>query len=171
MSDKLAEFASLIKKKAKGQVPIQTEWVTVKEVDWEAKSMTATGNENDLDYYDVDLGLGSVCKKPKVGTTALIGTIHNTAAAYMIDCEEFEELFIKSGESEFTIKQEGFIVKHGNESLKTVLNDLIAEKNKLNKQLQLVVVSAGVSPNVPALQQIEQETESVKQRLNAILIE
>jgi hypothetical protein len=83
----------------KSHVPLQTEWVTVKEVDWEEKTMTAIGESNALEYYDVLLGLGSVNVKPKVGSLALVGAIHNGEACFMISCEEIEafELIEQSG--------------------------------------------------------------------------
>jgi len=92
--EKLAEFRDLLKQKAKSQVPIQTEWVEVKSVDWEEKTMVATGQENGLDYDDILLGLGNTFRKPVVKSMAIIGIINNSAAAYMIDCEEVDEIEI-----------------------------------------------------------------------------
>lgn len=92
--EKLVEFKDLLKQKAKSQVPIQTEWVEVKSVDWEEKTMVAIGQENGLDYDDILLGLGNSFKKPVKGSMAIIGIINNSAAAYMIDCEEVEEIEI-----------------------------------------------------------------------------
>jgi len=154
--EKLKEFKSLLQKKAKDQVPIQTEWVAVKSVNWEEKTMVGTGLENGLDYEDVLLGLGSFYRKPKVGTMAIIGTINNSAAAFMIDCEETEELAWKNEESEYRITPEGFEVKKGNESLKKILNDFIDEVNK-------IVVIQGTTINQVAV-------EEIKQRLNTVLI-
>lgn len=113
MSGALTEFARLLKEKAKSQVPVQTEWVTVTAVDWEAKSMTATGNENDLEYFDIDLGLGSVCKRPVIGTTALVGTIHNGSACYMIDCEEFTEILITDKTGFKILLKDGLLTLNG----------------------------------------------------------
>lgn len=92
MSKGLLELKKLLTDKMKSHVPLQTEWVTVKEVDWEEKTMTAIGSINGLEYFDVLLGLGSVDMRPKIGTSALIGAINNGAACYMISCEEIEEL-------------------------------------------------------------------------------
>jgi hypothetical protein len=90
----LAEFKNLMTKKMQSHVPLQTEWVTVKEIDWEEKTMTAIGLLNGLEYHDVLLGLGSINSKPKIGTSALVGAIHNGAACFMISCEEVEEIEI-----------------------------------------------------------------------------
>ena len=154
--EKLKEFKQLMAKKAKDQVPIQTEWVTVKSVDWEEKTMIGTGLENSLDYEDVLLGLGCFYRKPKIGTMAIVGTINNSAAAFLIDCEETEELAWKNENSEYRITPEGFEVKRGNESLKEILNDFITEVNK-------IVVIQGNTIDQPAV-------ELIKQRLNSVLI-
>lgn len=92
MSKNLLQLKSLLTDKMKSHVPLQTEWVKVKEVDWEEKTMMAIGESNALEYYDVLLGLGSVNLKPKVGSLALVGAIHNGEACFMISCEEIEEI-------------------------------------------------------------------------------
>lgn len=99
MSKGLLQLKSLLTDKMKSHVPLQTEWVTVQEVDWEEKTMTAIGSDNGLEYFDVLLGLGSMDIKPKIGSMALVGAIHNGEACFMISCEEIEafELTDQSG--------------------------------------------------------------------------
>ncbi|WP_264521207.1 hypothetical protein [Flavobacterium sp. N1994] len=99
MSKHLQEFKKLLTEKIKARIPIQTEWVKVSEVDWEAKTMTCIGENNGLEYFDVLLGLGSIVIKPKVDSLALVGSIHNGEAAFLISCEEMEgfELIDQSG--------------------------------------------------------------------------
>jgi hypothetical protein len=92
MSKGLKELKNLLTHKMKSHVPLQTEWVTVHEVDWDEKTMTGIGLINGLPYHDVLLGLGSVNCKPKIGTSALVGAIHNGEACFMISCEELEEI-------------------------------------------------------------------------------
>jgi hypothetical protein len=92
MSKSLKEFKKLLTHKMKSHVPLQTEWVTVKTVDWEEKLMTAVGENNGLEYADVLLGLGSINIKPKIGCLALVGAIHNGDGCFMILCEEIEEI-------------------------------------------------------------------------------
>ena len=58
------------------KTPIQTVLVEVKEVDWGERTMTVIGIDDELEYYDVLLGLGSVNVKPKVGSNCLIGFIN-----------------------------------------------------------------------------------------------
>lgn len=170
--DNITEFGVVLNERTKKLIDVQTHWCNVKSVDWDKKTMVATGLVDDLDFFDVNLGVGSIYKKPKVKTKCLIGIINNNIAdAFLIECDEIEEIVFTSGESEFIIKEEGFIVKQGGESLKEVFNDLFEQKNKLNKEVQKIVVSIGVSPNVPELVQIATETDQIKDRLNTILIE
>lgn len=170
--DNITELGKVLNERTKKLIDVQTHWCNVKSVDWEKKTMIATGLVDDLDFFDVNLGVGSVYKKPKVKTKCLIGIINNNIAdAFLIECDEVEEIVFKSGQSEFIIKEEGFIVKQGGESLKEVFNDLFEQKNKLNKEVQKIVVSIGVSPNVLVLTEIANETDQIKERLNNILIE
>lgn len=156
--EQINEFNSLLGKRIREQIEVQTAWVIVKEVNWQDKSMTVTSVADNLDYYEVLLGIGSEMKKPKLGTRALIGIIgNNQGNSFLITADEIEEINIISEESEFTIKETGFIVKKGSESLKEVLNDMIDEINK-------IIVINGTTINVPAM-------TVIKQRLNTILIE
>ena len=94
MSKHLIEFKKLLTEGMKAKVPIQTEWVKVSSVDWEEKTMIAIGQNNGLEYFDVLLGLGSINIRPKIDSLALVGSIHNGEACFMISCEEIEEIEI-----------------------------------------------------------------------------
>lgn len=153
----ISEFNQLISQRIKELIPVQTAWATVKNIDWDKKTMTATGLVDDLDYYDVLLGIGGDYKKPKEGTKCLIGIVSNSANAFLITAEEVEEIIFTSGESELTIKEDGFIIKHADENLKSIFSDMIDEINK-------IIVVNGTSINVAAMTEI-------KQRLNTVLIE
>lgn len=153
----LEEFNRLLGQRIRELIPIQTTWATVKSVKWDTKTMTATGLNDDLDYFDVLLGIGSQARKPKVGTKCLIGIIGNSANAFLIEADELEEIYFKVNQSELTIKPDGMIVKKGGENLKVVLNDMIDEINK-------IIVINGTTINVAAML-------AIKQRLNTILIE
>ena len=152
----IEEFTRLLKQQQKGAIQPQLIWATVESVDWVNKTMTAKSVVDGLEYFDVLLGLGSFYRKPKVNTKCLLGVLGNKAAAtFLIEAEAFEEEIYKSGNTEFTIKESGFIVKQGNESLKTVLNDLIDELNK-------IVVIQGRTIDVAAV-------TLIKNRLNTVL--
>lgn len=96
----IREFASLLTQKGKELIGVQTHWVVVKSVDWNAKTMVATGVVDDLDFHNVVLGLGSNYRKPSIGSKCLIGIINNDGAVtFLIDCEVIEgfELIDKTG--------------------------------------------------------------------------
>lgn len=115
MKDKLTEFKKLLTDKMTAKVPIQTEWVQVKTVDWEDKTMTAIGQNNDLEYFDVLLGLGSINIRPKIESLALVGSIHNGEACFMISCEEIEEMeFIDKSGFKFNLNN-GLLLINGDE--------------------------------------------------------
>src|SRR5690606_24667905 len=121
------------------------------------KTMTATSVSDGLDYFEVPLGIGNLYRKPKLKSKVLLGILEGkNAAAVLIDAEDVEELVYTSGDSVFTIKKEGYIVKKGNESLRDCLNDFINECNK-------IIVVNGTSINVAAV-------NAIKQRLNTVLI-
>lgn len=154
----LTDFKHLLAGQFKNMADIQTTWVLVKSVDWSAKTMIATGVADELDYFDVMLGLDADYKRPKAGSKAIIGIIDNQPDnSFLIYAEQLEEMEITVGESLLHIKESGFILKQGSESFKTVLNDMIDELNK-------IIVIQGTTINVPAM-------NLIKQRLNKILID
>lgn len=155
-SDQLNEFHRLLIETIKGKIKPQLVWAIVTEVDWEEKTMTAEGLIDELAFFDVSLGLGSVYKKPKVGSKCLLGVLENKAAAtFLIEAEAIEEMQIVSDTANFIIKEDGFIIRKDKESLKDVLNDFIDEVNK-------IVVIQGRTINTS-------EVVKIKERLNTIL--
>ena len=158
MGKELDEFERLLHEKIKGAIKAQIVWAKVVDVDWEAKEMTCESLVDGLEYYNVSLGLGAIQQKPKKGTLCRLGIMENKdAAAFLIEVQEFEECVIKSENSVFIIKEEGFIVKQGKQSLKEILNDFIDEVNK-------IIVVQGTTINVAAV-------TAIKQRLDTVLIE
>jgi hypothetical protein len=166
-------FGSLLSDIAKGAVKVQTAWATVKSVDWEVRRMVVVGVADDLEYYDVSLGLGNICKRPEIGSLCLIGMINNhDAASFLIDAENVEEIQTVCGETNFFIKGNGVMIESNSENLRNVLNDLYNELGKLTDEISKIVVSIGTGPNVAQLSLIKQAiTVSLKSRLNKILIE
>lgn len=157
MSSAIDEFQRLLKEQQTKAVNPQLIWGVVVAVDWDKKTMTAKSVVDGLKYFNVLLGLGSFYRKPKVGTKCLLGVLGNKkAATFLIEAEAFEESVITSLNTEFTIKENGFIVKQGDQSLKTILNDFIDEVSK-------IVVIQGRTIDVPAV-------TLIKERLNTVLI-
>tara|TARA_R100001369_G_scaffold89325_1_gene126841 strand:- start:669 stop:1199 length:531 start_codon:yes stop_codon:yes gene_type:complete len=171
LNDEIAEFEKLQREKQQEMMTPGCVWATVKEVDWDGKTMTAIGVEDDLEYYDVQLGLGAYYRKPVVDSKVMLGVPElQKNETFLIECEAFEEAIYVSGDTTFVIKKEGFIINQGNENLKDVWNDYFAQFGKLCDELNKVVVSVGVTPNVPAITAIKTEvTTNLKQRLNTIL--
>lgn len=124
LKDTLAEMA-------KGAIPVQTVWVEVTEVDWEDRTMTAIGIDDELEYYDVLLGLGSVDLKPKIGSTCLIGIIENqNTSSFLITVNEIEEIDINVEDCQLKINN-GFLLKKQNETLAKLMSDLLREIQKM----------------------------------------
>lgn len=155
---KVDDFNILIGQRMTEKIPVQTVYATCMEVDWQNKTMTAIGLVDELPYYQVSLGLGSIYKKPKQGAVCLIGVIgNNTAATFLITTDQLEELIVKVDDSELNITPQGFKISRLGEVLKTVFNDMIDEINKIK-------VIYGNSIDVAAM-------IAIKQRLNTLLID
>jgi hypothetical protein len=108
----LDDFVENLRVHAQKQVPMQTAWVTVDDVTWtdDEKTMDCTGVSDDLEYFDVLLGIGSQFFKPTKGSLCLIGTIaNNDAAGYLISAAEVEEIV--------WVDKSGFEVKLNNGEL------------------------------------------------------
>ena len=169
MSNKIADFVGLLGQHRNGGVPVQTVWAVAKSIDWETKTMVATGQIDNLDYHNVLLGNGHEYKKPKDGTICLLGIIQNNAAmTFLIDAQEIEEHLLIQDKTLFKMDLNGFLMQRENSDLKKILQDLIKEVNLLNQELQKVVVSVGVTPNVPVLQQIHQRTANINTNVSEL---
>lgn len=149
--DKARELAELIGGAGKRHVKVQTVWAIAKEVDWDGKKMIATGVADDLDFLNVRLGLGSIYRKPAVGTLCLLGLIENKdAATFLIDAEELEELSIettvktnlKAVETVFNSGEFGGLVKIG--ELKNNLDQLKQFCEKMHASLPTAFSAIGV---------------------------
>lgn len=113
------------------KIPTQTVLVEVKEVNWDDRTMTVIGVDDELEYYDVLLGLGSVNVKPKVGSNCLIGFINNSETLpFLIMAEVVEEIDVKSEHCQLKVN-DGFLLKKENETLKKLMVDLLQEIQKM----------------------------------------
>jgi hypothetical protein len=148
-------FRELLKRQSKSLIPIQTYWVVVKSVDWEEKTMIATGIANELPFYDVLLGLGGFYRKPKIGTSCLIGVIENQESiTFLLDCDQLDEAVYISGESSWTMNTGGFIINQSGENLAKCMGDLIDEINK-------IVIIYGNDINRPAMNAIKKRIQTI----------
>lgn len=100
----LEEFDKLFKKHLNSVVKATIRWVTVVEVDWDEKTMTAL-NQNGLAYYEVMLGLGSQFTKPVEGTDCLIAIVEGRdAIAFLLHANEVEEIVFDGGKNGGLVK-------------------------------------------------------------------
>lgn len=121
----LDKLKQTLEEKAKAAVPVQTVWAEVKDVDWEEKTMVAIGIDDEVDYFDIILGVGSVYYKPKKGCSCLIGIIdNNDTTPFLIYAEELESYEVKVGETQLNMEN-GFLLKKENETLKKLMVDLL----------------------------------------------
>ena len=106
---------------------------------------------------------------PKVGSIVVVG-LTDDGSATILTVSEVEKIYFKNEKSEFTFDSSGFQFNRDGENLKEVLNGFQDGFGKLCDELAKVVVSIGVTPNVPAIMQIKNDIVNAnKQALNKIL--
>lgn len=99
LNSELDKFNELFKQRLIDNSKATLRWVTAEEVDWEAQTMTASG-EDDLKFFDVLLGLGTVSVKPVLGADCLIAIVENDdATAFMLYANEAELISYNGGEN------------------------------------------------------------------------
>lgn len=92
------EFMMLFKRHLNGSMQAQIRWVTCKSVDWDAKTMEAEGVSDELAYYDVALGFGSVDIKPAAESDCLIAILEGQeSVAFLIYAVEAELMEFNGG--------------------------------------------------------------------------
>lgn len=112
MSEAVRELIKAMRETNESLVTVSTRVVTAKDVDWEAKTMTAIGVSDELEYYDVILGIGSIHCKPKIGTLCLIGVIENKQAeAFLIEAQELDDVEVNTLNLVFNSGVNGGLVK------------------------------------------------------------
>jgi len=140
--------------------PNNTFPATVQSVDKETKTITAKDLEG-FTFNEIRLTAAideskALVVYPKIGSTVLVSMIGNQLEQLFVSSvREVESLDVTIEDTELHMDVDGYRLKRGNEDLKTVLNDMIDELNK-------IVVIQGQSINVVAMTQI-------KARLNNIL--
>ncbi|MBV7268367.1 hypothetical protein [Winogradskyella luteola] len=148
----IEEFGSLLNKAIKGEAKIQTHYAKVESVDWNNRTMVVKDLIDDLEFFDVILGLGSVNIKPVLGTLCLIGVIlNNDAQTFLISANEIEgiEIIDKTGfkaylnNGKLTLNGENYegIVKAPELKLQ------IDKNTKILQMIQQVFSSWVTSPN------------------------
>lgn len=138
---KIAEFNQLLGQRIKEMLPVQTFWAVCKAVDWDAKTMTAIGQTDELEYEEVSLGNGSIYKRPAIDSICLLGiTENNGAIAFLIDAEKIEETIIDV---------DGFIIKID-------VNGMTINGDSLGGIVKADELKLQVDKNTAILEQIQQ---------------
>lgn len=87
------QFARLLNDKSKSAVPMTLRRATVKEVDWNTKSMTCIDLVDGLEHLDVRLGLGFMNIRPVIGSLVIIGIIgKNDRDTILINAVEIDQI-------------------------------------------------------------------------------
>jgi hypothetical protein len=88
-------FAKELAKKRDESQPMILRRVIAKEIDWDAKTMTATDLIDDLDHYDIRLGIGYQFTRPALGSLCLVAIIGKSDVdTILMDAVEVEEIEI-----------------------------------------------------------------------------
>jgi hypothetical protein len=125
-----------LSKMAQKQIVVQTEWVVCKSVNWDEKTLAAT-DANGVEISDILCGLEMLQIKPKENAKCLIGMIdNNNAQAFLINCEEVEEVVWNGGNNKGLVK------------LPELIDKLNAIENKVNDIITWTATHthAGVTP-------------------------
>ena len=125
------EFMMLFKRHLNGSMQAQIRWVTCKSVDWDKKTMEAEGMSDELAYYDVALGFGSVDIKPALESDCLIAILEGQeSVAFLIYAVEAELMEFNGGDN-------GGLA---------ITPKLVTELDKTNSLLQSIITVLSGSP-------------------------
>ena len=104
-------------------------WVEVVDVDEGNATMDVKGVSDDLEYYDVSLGCGSVVLIPELGSLCVIAILEGVDTdCLLISAEKVKRIQVKSTtEIVFNEGQVGGLVKV--QELTDVLNDIVSSFN------------------------------------------
>lgn len=148
------------------RIPEMTFAAKVLSVNKQAKTIEAEDEE--LKYDDIRLTASiddksdKVILYPKVGSWVLVGLIGNDENTLSVcSVSEVESIEGVIGKSFFQIDKDGYRIVRDGKNIRDVLVSGFRNQNKINDELQKVVVSIGVTPNIPALEAIKTNNEQV----------
>ena len=156
-----------------GRFPIVLAKAKVQKVDGDVCHVVLEDTEEDVWNCTLNSILENSNDKmvvyPKVGSMVTVGLI-NRDSAVILSVSEVDKIYFKKDKSEMIFDKDGFEFNRDGENLKQVLNDFQTGFGKLCDELSKVVVSIGVSPNVPVINQIKESIVTTnKNALNKIL--
>lgn len=106
------------------------------------------------DLFDVRLkavagAVKSIEVLPKVGAEVVLVNI--VAEEYLIvSCSEIEKYKVSVGDASLTITNQGFEIKRGNESLQSILNEIVAQMLKIYAPKDVAGITA-ITPRIDQL--------------------
>jgi len=106
---------------------------------------------------------------PQVGSAVLIQKLGKTEEYFVAMYSEIDEVETSVEDTVVKVNADGFHFGKGNVSLRDVLDDLFGQVKAINSELQKVVVTIGVTPNVVALQGINTQLENNRTKAKEIL--
>ena len=128
------------------------------------------------DYWDCSISsvmenkTNKLLTYPKLNSIVTIGIYPTDNSAVILSVSEVDKIYFRNEKTEFTFDASGFQFNRDGENLKEVLNTFQEGFGRLCDELSKVVVSIGVSPDVPAIQQIKNDiVNKNKEALNKIL--
>lgn len=99
LKEEIDQFGELFKRRLSDHSKATLRWVVAGEIDWENKTMTAKG-EDDLEYFDVLLGVGAVAVKPVKDSDCLIAIVEDDeSTAFMLYADQAELIEFNGGEN------------------------------------------------------------------------
>lgn len=99
LKSELDVFGQLFKQRLNETMKASLRWVTASQVDWEAQTMTATDSD-ELEYFDVLLGVGTTAIKPVLNTDCLIVIVEgDEATAFLLYADEAELIQYNGGQN------------------------------------------------------------------------
>ncbi|WP_185251030.1 hypothetical protein [Elizabethkingia anophelis] len=125
-----------------------------------------------INAVDENVSSDKLLTFPKINSIVTIGIYQGQKGnqAVILSVSEVDKIYFRNEKTEFTFDASGFQFNRDGENLKEVLNTFQEGFGRLCDELSKVVVSIGVSPDVPAIQQIKEDiVNKNKEALNKIL--
>lgn len=118
-----------------GQAKATLVWVEVLSVNTDEKTMDAKGVADGLEFYDIQLGAGSVILYPKAGSLCLVGIVEGQSSdAFLISATEVDKMEVTAS-AEIVINRgsNGGLINI--ESLTNKINELVRAFNSHTHQV------------------------------------
>ncbi|MBS2099192.1 hypothetical protein [Carboxylicivirga linearis] len=147
LKSELDQFGQLFKQHLNGNMKASLRWVTATAVNWDEQTMTATDSD-ELEYFDVLLGVGTMAVKPVLNTDCLIAIIEgDEATAFLLHADEAELIQFNGG-------------SNGGLTITPTLKDNLEKNNAILKAMLDVITGPELTQaaNTPSVLQVALKT-------------